>query len=35
MDISQVFPKEETEEAEEASFIPSIPVHIKTELLVR
>ena len=33
MDIGLVFVKEEMEEAGEASFIPVMPVHIKTEPL--
>jgi len=35
MDIGLAFVKEETEEAEAASFIPFTPVHIKTEPVVR
>jgi len=35
MDMSLVFVKEETEEAEAASFIPFTPVHIKTKPLER
>jgi len=35
MDNGLLFVKQEMEEAEEASFIPVIPVHIKTEPLER
>jgi len=35
MDIGLVFVKDETKEAEAASFIPFTPVHIKTERVVR